>query len=95
MTDNAVTRMFGAFLNDLLNEKGFVLPIHMVVLGANGAVMSGTYSESGEGLSFDQTAEYLPDGGFMKPPLNLIFVDSRGEAARIVVEQGGTPKWVN
>lgn len=76
-----------------LTERGFVLPFHMAAFGVNGGLLAGTFSEStsGSGLDFRQIAMNAPDPGFLMP-INMMFVDARGEAARVVLGRSDQPE---
>ena len=71
-----------------LQDEGFVLPYSFVTIGVNGALIAGVFSEaaSGDGLDCTFTAEHLPDERGFLMPVNMMFVDARGEAARVVLK---------
>jgi hypothetical protein len=76
-------------LHELI-EHGFELPVHCAMVGVNGSV-SATLIEKVEGqpnLSTERTVEHIVDGRFVVP-INVFFVDSRGEAVRVVVKKDG------
>jgi hypothetical protein len=69
-----------------LLASGFELPIHFAAVGTNGAVVAGTFCAAAHGRLFEcritmQTME--PDG--LTAPVNVMYVDRRGEAALVVV----------
>jgi hypothetical protein len=69
-----------------LLESGFEMPIHFAAVGTNGAVLAGTYRAVAHGRSFEcqitvQTMK--PEG--LTAPVNVMYVDRRGEAALIVL----------
>ena len=68
-------------------DKGFVLPWHMAIIGANGAMFYSRYvaNAEGTGLDCEVLREYTPDDGF-KTPINIVVVDSEGNAQRAVLE---------
>jgi hypothetical protein len=74
-----------SILEELL-ERGYAPPIHCAVLGANGSLLAALFREdAGDGrLSSTCTARYFLDEGFALP-INMLFVDSRGEAMRVLV----------
>lgn len=89
----------GQCLERLL-EENFTLPFHFAAISVNGMVLVGRYREDGNGsLTCDNLMEEVPDGKMMLLPINIMFTDARGEAARVVVEQnqlnGGTLRWIN
>ena len=83
-------RDVGRILDSLL-AQGMVLPLQMVSVGLNGALMAGSFvtASSGEGLEFKQTAL---QGGDFQLPINMMFVDAKGEAARVLIEQSQEPQ---
>lgn len=73
-----------------LIDHGFKLPVHCAMVGVNGSV-SATLIEKAEGqprLSTERTVEHIVDGRFVVP-INVFLVDSRGEAVRVLVREGG------
>ena len=89
MTED-LTRMTAAlseFLATMLQE-GFVLPFTMAAIAANGSVYVIRYGQGETGLVPTHLAEHVDGQGF-KTPVNLVLVDSRGEAARMVVRPDG------
>ncbi len=81
---------------DELLERGFQLPIHCAVMGVNGSLMAALFNKlpDEERLSTTCTAQYFVDEGFTLP-INMLFVDARGEATRVVVESNGCAQFVN
>jgi hypothetical protein len=81
-----VTEAFGSMLREML-EAGFQLPFHMVAIGVNGAYLLGTYTaaDDGNGLACEFHAQH----GDFRVPVNIMVVDGRGEAARIVIGPEG------
>jgi hypothetical protein len=89
---NDLTRFdVAVMLDELINRRGFALPIHIVAIGANGSLFAGTFNPS---VGLTPTAEHFVDDIF-KAPLNVIFVDSDGEAARAVIGPDGEKRWAN
>lgn len=68
---------------------GFVLPIHVAAVGSNGAGCLLTYQPCDDGLMPE--FHYLHQGE-MIAPVNMMLVDSRGEAARVVFRAGVDPQ---
>jgi hypothetical protein len=69
-----------------LLDSGFEMPIHFAAVGTNGAVVAGTYQPANHGGSFQcqitvQTTK--PEG--LTAPVNVMYVDRRGEAALVVL----------
>lgn len=77
----------GVSIQQLL-DAGFELPIHFAAVSANGSVVAGTYHTSPEDGTFDYqiTAETMKQEG-MTSPINIMYVDRRGEAALVVLRQ--------
>lgn len=73
----------GRILEDLIN-RGFKLPFTCVTISCNGSVTVGRYQSSITGTGLD-TEIIFDSGKFSKTPVNLIFVDSEGKAARTVI----------
>ena len=71
---------------DTLLDDGFVLPIHVAGLGRNGAAVVLTYNQNGDDVVPSFT---LDPTGPMAIPINLMFTDARGEAARVVIDGSG------
>jgi hypothetical protein len=71
-----------------LLDHGFEMPIHFAAVGADGSVVAGTYSPSGRGgVGFDCQITLQSEGKSLIPPVNIMYVDCRGESALIVVRQ--------
>ena len=68
-----------------------ILPFQMVAVGLNGALIAGSFAAAsdGEGLEFKQTA--LVGGDFLLPT-NIMFVDAKGEAARVLIGKSQEPQ---
>lgn len=81
---------------DTLLERGYRLPIHCAVMGVNGSLIAALFSKvAGEDRVLTTcTAQYFVDDGFTLP-INMLFVDSRGEAMRVVVEADGCAQFMN
>jgi hypothetical protein len=77
----------GLSVQELL-DRGFELPIHFAAIGANGSVVAGTYQprDDASGLDCRITAQSSETEG-LTVPVNIMFVDSRGESAVIVVRR--------
>ena len=77
----------GASVKQLL-DRGFEMPIHFAALGTNGAAVTGTYRflSDRSGLECEITAQ-TPDPEGMTAPVNIIYVDSKGECAHLVLRQ--------
>jgi hypothetical protein len=72
-------------LTDLVSSHEYELPIWVAVVSANGCGMLVSYTAADRGgLEPTVLSEHLVDPGFALP-INLFFVDSRGEAARLLV----------
>ena len=76
-------------LKQLREENGFVLPVQVIVIGACGSVLCVEYIQDEDGeVATEHVAERLRPPGFTMP-INILLVDSRGEAGR--VRFGGGP----
>ena len=89
------TESFAKILQ-LLLERGFELPIHCAVIGVNGSLFAALFRRAaGENrLSTTCTAQHFVDDGFVLP-INMLFVDARGEATRVLVATDGQPTFMN
>ena len=74
-------------IRQLLNH-GFEMPIHFAAVGVDGSVVAGTYIPSPRGGgAFDCQITLQSEGKSLGPPINIMYVDRRGESALIVVRQ--------
>ena len=80
-----LTQAMAECLQTLLGE-GFEPPLHVAGVAINGSAFLATYLVGEESLVAQFRLE--PDGDF-QPPVNMMFVDSRGEAARLVMKTSG------
>ena len=77
----------GASVQQLL-DRGFEMPIHFAAVGTNGSILAGTFAFASTGPGFDCTITVdatAPDG--LSSPVNIMYVDRRGEAALVVLQQ--------
>jgi hypothetical protein len=75
----------------LLLEGGFVMPIILTSIDRYGSVMLAEYTAvAGKKDHWDCEiiAERMKSELF-EPPINILFVDARGEAARVVFDEAG------
>ena len=71
-----------------LLDRGFEMPIHFAALGTNGAAVTGTYRFLSDRSEFEcQITAQSPDPDGMTAPVNIMYVDSKGECAHSVVRQ--------
>ena len=77
-----------AFSIQKLIEGGFEMPIHFAAVGTNGAIVAGTYtpSKNGQGFECQITVQALKQEG-LTAPVNILYVDRRGESAVVVLRQ--------
>lgn len=77
----------GASIKQLL-DRGFEMPIHFAAVGTNGSVVAGTYRSlsGGPGFCCQITAQTLDMEG-LTAPVNIMYVDSKGESALLVLRQ--------
>lgn len=73
-------------------DSGFELPFYVAMIAKNGDIGLGVWRESltGDGLKFDVLAQHFPTGMFVIP-VNMMIVDKRAEAARILLAAGREP----
>ena len=73
-----------------LLQRDWQCPIYAVSVAVNGSLMGCRYDIMGDegNLSCDVLAEWYEPTGFALP-VNIMFTDSQGKAARIVVEGPG------
>jgi hypothetical protein len=85
-----------ARLLEALIAQGYQLPIHCAVLGANGSLIAVLFQQvAGEdALTSICTGHHFLDEGFVLP-VNMLFVDSRGQATRVLVESDGRAQFMN
>lgn len=87
----------GTALGECLNmciAKGFELPYHVVALGLNGSLLAARYFQGAdEQVQVEFLAEHYEDGTIVSP-INVLVVDARGEAARLVFTRDEAPKLV-
>lgn len=79
---------------EALLDRGFEAPFHVTCVGANGAMFMGRYCEparESDGLDFELVASHSPDGSF-EIPINLMFIDRVGQAARVVIGRTEQPE---
>ena len=69
-------------------ERGFAVPIHVIAIGSNGALIAGYYdSDHPRDLRFEATIEYDRPEGYTLP-INIMVIDSAtGNAFRLFVKQ--------
>ena len=85
--------IWGEILQKLLDEKKFELPMYWVSIGANGAFLIGKYVQSVDGETLD--CDLLAEGGKdFQLPINMMFVDPRGQAARVLIKGPGNVEYL-
>jgi hypothetical protein len=92
-TMKEVFEMIAQVVEDLVNSRGFAMPLHVALIGANGAMMYAAYLQSEDpegGVATEALADHNIEVG-MKVPINIVLVDAKGDAARIVVAPGTAP----
>jgi len=78
----------GQCIEALLND-GFELPLYFTCMAVNGTMIYGRYALGDEEVGGEILASYGPDDAFALP-INIIFVDHTGKAARVVFGEDGT-----
>jgi hypothetical protein len=89
---NELTLQMGEVLETLI-DRGFVPPIYVAALSHNGSALCFVYdaSPSGAGLEASVLCHHFA-GRMMAMPINVMFVDKRGEATRVVLKADAAPK---
>ena len=82
-----MTQAIAQALETLIHEKGFEVPIYMAAIGSNGYTYAIKYYQEAKGKALEakELAEYAPDEEGARFPINMLFVDSRGNGARVLV----------
>jgi hypothetical protein len=71
-----------------LLDRGFEMPIHFAALGTNGATVTGTYRFLSDRSGFEcEITTQTPEPEGMTAPINIMYVDSKGESAQVVIRQ--------
>ena len=80
---------------DSLIEKGFRFPIRVAIIANSDAARCGKFEPSEDGtIRYVDLAQSESDS--MRMPINMMFVDARGEAARVVIaNEEAHPQVVN
>ena len=86
-------------LQSLIN-RGFQFPVTFVWISSEGALSAFRVTAAAVGNDpsggLTPIAHYAPPGSEVwKPPLNILYVDARGEAARAVIDEAGESKLLN
>jgi len=73
-----------------LDENGFVLPFYIAMIGSDGSSLTGYFyqAEGEEHLDCKFTSVV---GENFTLPVNIMFTDKTGKAARVVIESPGEP----
>jgi hypothetical protein len=77
-------REFSIAMGELVRSEGFVLPVHIAVLGANGCGYVGSMLEGGETRFL---MEHLKAEGCTLPVHCLLMENNSGRTARIILRQ--------
>lgn len=82
-----VTQAIAEALEMLIHKKGFEVPIYMAAIGSNGYTYAVKYQQEAEGTALEakELAEHAPDEEGARFPINMLFVDCRGNGARVLV----------
>jgi len=72
-------------------DMGMVQPFYIAAVGAGGAIICLVMKEKKDasGVDCEFLCEHIPEGQ-LRFPINLMWVDSRGEAARMVLSPDDT-----
>jgi hypothetical protein len=69
-----------------LLDRGFEMAIHFAALGTNGEAVTGTYRFLSDRSGFEcEITTQTPDPKGMTAPVNIMYVDSKGESAHFVL----------
>jgi hypothetical protein len=76
-------------LQELL-DRGFRPPIYFAAIAVNGSMIGGEYTadDGEEGLACNVLAQHVR-GQIFNTPINTMFVDGHGAAARVVFDTSG------
>ena len=79
-----------------LQAKGFEAPLYFSAIAANRSMDMGSFERIGETADLKPTflAQHSA-GGLHALPIHILFVDSRGSAARVVIEGSGEPQIIH
>ncbi len=82
--DDCVGQIRGALEHAL--DAGLELPLCVAIVAVNGEMSLGFVDRAATGphLDYRVVAQHAPTGVLM-PPINVMLVDPRGEAARVVI----------
>lgn len=82
--DNLVQQLRGALERAM--AMGFELPLFFAIISANGEIYAGCYESSASGPHLDcrMLVQHTPTG-YLVAPINMMLVDRRGEAARVLI----------
>jgi hypothetical protein len=71
-------------------ERHMPLPYLFVAVAINGGILGARYllDETGEGLEAEMLVEHTPVG-MMQLPINVMIVDAKGEAVRVLITPEG------
>jgi hypothetical protein len=73
----------------ILREKGFVPPIRCACITANGSFIYFEYRPGPDGKALETNVLAEHDAGAYRMPMNVVFVDNDGDAARVLIAPGG------
>jgi hypothetical protein len=74
-------------------DGGFELPVHVAVIGRNGAFITASYVRQDDEL---RVTNYTATGNAsVALPVNVILVDNRGDAARMLIEITGEVRYLH
>ena len=89
---NELIKICVARLKILVEEKGFELPVTVVIVSPGGNLMGLQFNEHG----INYIAAHGPVRDQWSAPMNILYVDSRGKAERYLIPQiGKEPEFIN
>ncbi len=82
-----------------LIEEDFEAPFYFAAIGSNGHTITGFFEWTTEGdMEPTFTSEYVADKKGLQFPVNMMFTDKAGRAARMLISQSGSmskPKFLH
>ena len=83
-----MTQQVGHLLDTMIGDYGFQLPIRIIAVGVNDFIFVAQYEKAGSGTDLSCSV-LLERGDSAEIPLNFLFVDCSGKAARALMEEEG------
>jgi hypothetical protein len=74
---------------DTLIAQGFIIPLYCVIVSNDGSIMGVHYNPAQDGTLVAKLVVNYSVKGMITFPANIMFVDSTGNAARVILEESG------